>query len=244
MPVVFNNMVDQEPLSIEIEPGISFFKNFLYQNFSFFKFQDSSGLNTIDFVPCYSLKNYKMDSTVTTSRLDELIGEVHRARLSYIEACSELTPAQAAFKPDPESWSIVEVTEHLVWAEMGGINGIWQAAEGIRENRPVWIGEAVHHGLIIEEIIEKTWKEKELVPESARPRWRGSLNYWIASFSGCQLLLEALGYELTGMDLEKVIYPHPISGPLNVIQRMQFLRFHIQRHQKQMEKLISHPGNI
>jgi hypothetical protein len=185
-----------------------------------------------------------MESAITSSRLDELIDEVHRARLSYIEACTGLTPAQASFKPDPESWSIVEVTEHLVWAEMGGINGIWKAVEGIRGNRPVWNGEAVHQGLTIEEIIGKTWKEKEQVPESARPRWRGSLEYWIASFSGCQLLLKALGYELTGLDLEKVIYPHPISGPLNVIQRMQFLRFHIQRHHKQMEYLKNHPDNV
>lgn len=184
-----------------------------------------------------------MESAVNSSRLDELIGEVNRARLSYIEACSGLTPSQAAFKPDPKSWSIVEVTEHLVWAEMGGINLIWKAADGIRENRPVWTGDPVHHGLSIEKIIQLTWKEKEEVPESAKPRWGGTLEFWITSLSGCQPLLEKLGQNLSGVDPEKVIYPHIISGPLNAIQRIQFLRFHIQRHHKQMEKLKNHPDN-
>jgi hypothetical protein len=178
-----------------------------------------------------------MNSNKSTSLLDELISDVYHARLSYIKACSGLSTAQSAFKPDSESWSVVEVTEHLVWAEMGGINGIWKAAEGIRENRPVWTGDPVHHGLSIEEIIGKTWKEKEQVPEVAKPRWGGTLDFWIVSFSACQSMLEALGHSLTGLDLEKVIYPHIISGPLNVIQRMEFLRFHIQRHQKQIEYL-------
>jgi hypothetical protein len=46
---------------------------------------------------------------------------------------------------------------------------------------------------------------------------------------------------MQGLDPEKVIYPHPISGPLNVLQRMQFLRFHMERHQKQVEQLKYHP---
>ncbi|MFM7671814.1 MAG: hypothetical protein ACKO6Q_04400 [Bacteroidota bacterium] len=32
-----------------------------------------------------------------------------------------------------------------------------------------------------------------------------------------------------------IIYPHPLSGPLNVYQRLEFLRYHMERHQRQIE---------
>ncbi len=175
------------------------------------------------------------------NKLPELIKDVERARKAFIKTASGLTPAQASFKPSEESWSVIHNTEHMVWAEMGGINGIWKTWEGIQTNKPIWTGEAIHHGLSIEEIIAKTWQPKEKVPEVAKPRWGGPIQYWITSLQNCQLLLEELGYTLAQQDLEKIIYPHIISGPLNVVQRMEFLRFHLNRHQKQIENIKVHP---
>jgi hypothetical protein len=42
---------------------------------------------------------------------------------------------------------------------------------------------------------------------------------------------------MEGLDPEAIIYPHPISGPLNVKQRMEFLRFHMERHIHQIERI-------
>jgi hypothetical protein len=121
---------------------------------------------------------------------------------------------------------LAENVEHLVWAEMGGINGIWRTVTSLRNNMPLWTGEAVHNGLSIHQIIEKTWKPKEQVPESAKPRWGGPVEYWIAALRNCKPLLESLAEQLESFDLEKVIYPDPISGPLHVIQCIEFLSFH------------------
>ncbi len=92
-----------------------------------------------------------------------------------------------------------------------------------------------------EQIIEKTWQAKEKVPEIAKPRWGGPVEYWIAALRACQSLLDALNSALTGLDPEQVIYPHSISGPMNVTQRMEFLRFHLERHQRQIENIKAHP---
>ena len=175
-------------------------------------------------------------------KLKPLIQNVAEARRQFIQAASGLTDDQTQFKSSAEEWSIAENVEHMVWAEMGGINGIWKTLNGIRTNKPVWVGEAIHHGLPIEEIIEKTWKQKEQVPETAKPRWGGPAEYWIAALNGCQDLLEALCEQLNGYDLEQVIYPHIISGPLNVVQRLEFLRFHLDRHRRQIENIKTHPN--
>jgi hypothetical protein len=173
--------------------------------------------------------------------LKPLLAEVAAARQQFISVCAGLTHAQSQFRPSSDVWSVVDNVEHLVWAEMGGINGMWKTLDGIRNNKPLWTGDAIHHGSSIETIIEKIWKEKEQVPEVAKPRWGGPVEYWIAALDNCQHLLELLVRELEGYDPEQIIYPHIISGPLNAVQRFEFLRFHLNRHQRQVENLKMHP---
>ena len=174
--------------------------------------------------------------------LESLLQQVARARRDSIGSSSGLSAAQASWKPNDDTWSVIDNVEHLFWAELGGINGMWKTLEAVRRDQPVWTGEAVHEGLPIEKIIELTWKSKEQVPEIAKPRWGGSLAYWTAALNNLQSLLAELATAMEGADLKKVIHPHPISGPLNIIQRFEFLRFHMNRHQKQIENLRAHPG--
>ncbi len=174
--------------------------------------------------------------------LKELLQEVERARLEFLGATNGLSVNQASWKPDDQTWSVIDNVEHLFWAELGGINGMWKTFEAVRRNQPVYTGEVIHEGLPIEKIVEMTWKPKEQVPEIARPRWGGSLSYWVAALSNLQLLLTNLTDAIGGADLKKIIHPHPISGPINIIQRFEFLRFHMNRHQKQIENLKKHPG--
>ena len=175
------------------------------------------------------------------SAFDHLLRAVGVARQQFIQAASGLTIEQSQFKSSPDVWSVVDNVEHLVWAEMGGINGMWKTFDGIKQNKPIWQGEAIHHGLPIEKVIELTWKEKEQVPEIAKPRWGGPVEYWILALNNCQSLLEELCQAMQGYDPEKIIYPHLISGPLNVMQRLEFLRFHLNRHQGQIENIKLHP---
>jgi hypothetical protein len=170
-----------------------------------------------------------------------LIKQVEVARQNFIESCAALNYEQSNFKTSPGEWSIAQNVEHIVWAERSGTNGIWKAIEGARNNNPVWTGEAVHHGLSIEQIVQRTWKPKEKAPEIAQPRWGGPIEYWISSLNGCQNTLNDLVKALDGFNPEKIFYPHPISGPLNVFQRMEFLHFHLERHQAQIESIKRNP---
>ena len=174
--------------------------------------------------------------------LDQLIGAVARARGHFLASVDGLNPEQAAFKPEATRWSVQEVTEHIVRAEEAGIVGIWWALEGYLQEKPVWTGEPVNRGLSIEDVVARTWQPKEQVPEIAVPQWGRSLSYWIACLRSKQMVLEELGHALAGVPLELVIYPHPISGPLDVRQRLAFLRFHLDRHREQVEHLKREVG--
>jgi len=178
------------------------------------------------------------------SKLPPLLQSVSTARQQFIAAASNLNHAQTQYKPGADEWCVVDNVEHMVWAEMGAINGMWKTLEGIKNNKPIWTGDDIHQGLPIEDIIAKTWKEKEQVPEIAKPRWGGPVSYWIGALNNCQPLLEALcrAVDESGYDPEQIIYPHILSGPLNVVQRLEFLRFHLNRHQNQIERVKACAG--
>jgi hypothetical protein len=63
----------------------------------------------------------------------------------------------------------------------------------------------------------------------------------VEAFNLGQPLLEALGRFLQGMDLTTIVYPHTVSGPLDAGQRIEFLRFHMDRHRGQMERILNRP---
>ena len=174
--------------------------------------------------------------------LDQLVDEVAQARACFLDAVDALSPEQAVFKPTPTRWSVLEITEHIARAEEAGVSGMWRALDGYRRGASLWSGDPVHRGLSIEEVVAQTWQPKEQAPEIAAPHWGGSLAYWVARLRSQQVVLEALATALSGVALEAVIYPHPLSGPLDVRQRLAFLRFHLDRHRDQVEALKGEPG--
>jgi len=174
-----------------------------------------------------------------------LIKKVEEARTRFIEACSGLSKKDSTYKESADSWSIANIAEHMVRAEWGGVNGIWQAIEGFRNHQPVWSGDNPNHGLSIEEVVEKTWQTVQPAPEVARPQWGGPIEFWLINLRNCSITLAETLKQMEGLDPEAIIYPHPISGPLNVKQRMEFLRFHMERHIHQIERIKkSMKGNL
>ena len=181
------------------------------------------------------------------SLIRHLTLDVAGARMRFLETVGAPSDAQAAFRPDAGTWSITDNIEHITLAEQGGINSMWKALAGARAGTPVWSGQLVHHGLRIEQVIASTWREREDVPPTATPKWGGPAAYWCAALRSCQSLLDALATELEraeaeGIDLTTIVFPHPISGPLDVCQRLEFLRFHLDRHRGQVERLRQHPA--
>jgi hypothetical protein len=166
---------------------------------------------------------------------------VNEARRQYLDTVLNLTDEQGYFKPEPQVWCAAEITEHLYHAEFGGINSMFKALNGLRIGDPIFKDEHINKGLTIEQVIERTWRPKEEVPAGAEPRYSGPLSFWITALQACGLLLDKLTEQLIGEDAEQIIYPHPISGPLDAGQRYEFLRFHLERHKNQVKSLLSHP---
>jgi hypothetical protein len=163
--------------------------------------------------------------------------KIKASRARVLNEISNISFEEGAKKISPESWSMQEVIEHLVLAERGGFDLIYTAAEKYRSGDPVWTGKSENSGLSIEEIIDRTWKPKETAPASATPTGKWSLEIWAAHFRNCDDLLQNLYKALEGLPLNEVIYPHFLCGPLDAIQRLEFIRFHIERHYLQIVEI-------
>ena len=172
---------------------------------------------------------------------ESLIAQVVQARSQVLHAASGVSTQEGAWKPAPTEWSIAECVEHLVVAEQAGVSGTWAAVEGLRTGNLVWKGEPIHRGLTIEEVVRRTWAANQQAPERALPRRGGPLGYWAAALENSQRLVDRLGELLSGLDLEAVIFPHAVSGPLDAGQRLAFLRFHMDLHRKQIEAVKLDP---
>lgn len=175
-------------------------------------------------------------------RVKPLLEAIRRSRARVLDEVSGLTRPAGAAKPDADTWSIQEILEHLVLAERGGFDLMCTAAEAHRAGEPVYSGDSENDGLAIEDVVERTWKPKEAAPESATPSGKWSVLVWTSHLRHGDDLLRDLIEVLDGLPLERVIYPHFLSGPLNIIQRLEFIRFHLDRHLQQVRRVKASVG--
>ena len=169
----------------------------------------------------------------------KLIQEVATARTFFLDNVSNISDIKAEWKPGPEVWNIIEITEHLFWAEHGAIAGMWKTLHAIRNNQVERNYESIHKNMPIEQVIELTWQPKEKVPAVAAPRIGGPLIFWKTSLKRLQDVLNEFGNDIAEDELRLQAHPHPISGSLDFHQRLEFLRFHIYRHTNQASQILS-----
>ena len=177
---------------------------------------------------------------LTTVR--SLVDEIAAARTEFASRVEDLSDTEGDVKPAADSWSVSEVVEHLVWAEMAGLNSMMIAIDAWRRGDPVWKEANPNRDESIETIIKSTWRPKEKVPEGAGPQWGGPLSYWVSVHAACHSVVEDVAARIRHDELDEVVFPHPISGPLTLRQRLAFLRYHMQHHMPQLEGIRRHLG--
>lgn len=172
------------------------------------------------------------------SQVEVLINSVEKSRASYLNTVQRLSKDNIEFKKNEYSWNIIEITEHLYWAEFLGVAVMAKVLNEILEGKKELKYDSKNKGLSIEKVIDLTWKEKEQAPDIAAPRVRGSFKFWITSFISLEKILFEFGNKLTDDMLRVIAHAHPISGELDFHQRLEFLRFHIDRHHSQAKRNI------
>lgn len=176
------------------------------------------------------------------TQVEELVERIANTRRAMLERVQELTDAQGAHRPDARRWSAAQIVEHLCWAEQSGLHKMSVAIDAHRRGAPVWAEPNPNRDRSIEAIVAETWQPREQAPPVAEPTWGGPLSYWSDALAACQPLVGRVAARVRADELDEVVYPHYLSGPLTLRQRLGFLAFHIERHAAQVDALRSEPS--
>lgn len=160
----------------------------------------------------------------------EYLALLTRTREDFLSSLAGITEAQSRQKPTPETWSILDCTEHVVAAERGMLIMITQrctprTALSAKDREQDFL----RHGA------DRT--HKHVAPESVRPtgryatlaeaaaKFREHRNHTIEFVSTCQ------------DDLRAVEMQHPIGGMVTAQECLAILAMHPARHAAQIREI-------
>jgi hypothetical protein len=165
-----------------------------------------------------------------------LLAESHQG---FLKAIAGLTPAQWAFKPAPDRWSIQECAEHIVIVEQV-VQGlvISKALSGVRE--PLRRSEVkVTDAFILAALPDRSHKAQ--APEMLIPKGRlATQEAVLAAYEACRKPLEA-EVASSSQDWRTRFGPHPLFGTLDLYQWILLSAGHTARHTQQIEEVKRSP---
>lgn len=166
--------------------------------------------------------------------------ELDAARAALMKATNGLSPAQWAFKPSPERWSIAECAEHLTLVEgiiRGEViaKGLQAPIDGTKRGAAKPADE-----FLLKALADRSHKVK--APDFIQPtgRWKTGDDI-LAAY---EAMHGGLVDELKGsaQDWRSRYAPHPLLGQLDLYQWVLLAAAHSLRHVQQIEEVKQAPG--
>jgi DinB superfamily len=180
------------------------------------------------------------EAPMSAGERDQAIRMLKESRQGFLKAIEGLSPAQWAFKPAPDRWSIQECAEHIVTVEQV-VQGkvITTALAGPRE--PLRRSEVkVTDGFILAALPDRSHKVQ--APDTVAPKGRLTTQEAVlTAFGDCR---KALGeqIETSPLDWRTRFGAHPFFGTLDLYQWVLLSSGHTARHTLQIEEVKRSPG--
>lgn len=146
-----------------------------------------------------------------------------------------LSTEQLNFKPTENSWSLLQVMEHLALAETGSINYLNKKILGIDSLEKAGFGSSFRF-LLLKMFFGVPLKYGNRAPSAEpteNPDYEDLKLKWDIARSG---LLEFYNSHYASIK-NKLIYKHPKAGRITFEQMCNFFELHIKHHQKQITRI-------
>lgn len=170
---------------------------------------------------------------ISNKDLHRALRSIEQARTEMLEDFCSLSEEVASFKLCREWWSPREILEHLYLWEQWVLTNVLKS-KGERRRSPLPDLQHPNSRRTVQEIIAPFVSQRVASPPAMIPSGGASAEYWIGALQANRPILNTLPAILTANDLERISFPHFAAGPLNVLQWLEFLAFHIERHRQQM----------
>jgi uncharacterized damage-inducible protein DinB len=167
----------------------------------------------------------------TYQNLEEIYQEIDAIRDKLVARVADLTPEQAAFRPDTASWSVNDVMEHLSLAE----GGICRIFEGLLAQAPAGDG---FRPFSMAAVVAPRAGEKFQAPDVIAPTGQVPLADSLTRLRQSRAALHSLRPRIAAADLSETRFPHLAFGPINGYQWLAFIGLHEMRHSAQVKHIL------
>jgi len=168
--------------------------------------------------------------------IPEAIASIVQARTRIIEKARSLSVEETSFKPTPSVWCASEILEHVYICELWVLAHIWSLAEAATlQSEPTM--EYANQSDTFEAIIRPFGVQRFRAPAPLVPSGIGNARFWVEALRANQEIIDALPQLFLKANPQKIVFPHFVVGPLNAMQWLGFLPYHLDRHRVQIERL-------
>ena len=164
------------------------------------------------------------------SRLKGQLDSLDSDRRALLAELERLPTEILEKKPNSDTWSILEIVEHMILAERNILCGL-PPIDQLSERQPDLRGRMIYP--IVMAILRFRIPVK--VPSRAMlPRGESSLlelrSSWDTNVSWLRGYIDGLGPE----EHRRAVFAHPVTGPIDTIQCLRMARYHFNTHRQQI----------
>lgn len=165
--------------------------------------------------------------------IERLLQQIQERRSALLAEIALLSPEAQQWRGQPNSWSALDILEHLVLAEQYVLGDLSTASERVGQSLTtaerfksvaVWV--VLRFGIRARVPARAMKPVGGATFDELRQRWDAKHE---------QLTVFASG--LTGSALRRRIFRHPIAGPMHTEQALRMMYAHMGTHQRQLARL-------
>jgi hypothetical protein len=165
--------------------------------------------------------------------------KLEKQRVDFLNIYRQQNREKLRFRPDQNSWNMLQVMRHLVTAESLSLAYIRRKLRETESIPKVGIG-AKSRAVLLKMALALPIKFK--APKVAEvtedyPDFESTIEEWNNVRKEFKEILLKADEEI----FHKTIYKHPRAGYLTLKQTVNFIEDHIRHHQKQVDRIMSHP---
>ena len=170
------------------------------------------------------------------SKIEKQFAKFEADRNQLIQYLNSIDPNVLTQKPNPSTWSVVQVISHLIKVEEGTMRYIRKKLSFNPELKKAGILNAVRSFIINTSLAipSKAKAPAALEETSNKVSYQEAISQWEA----CRGNMKTLFEELTETELGAAVYRNPLVGKISIYQQVSFLQKHYERHLKQINNII------
>jgi len=165
-----------------------------------------------------------------------------KTKLDLFDDLDKLDPLLMNRKLNDKTWSVVQVMNHLIEAEMNSIKYINKKLSNNQKLSKSGIG-SFYRYLILRIAFVIPYAKFKVPPVLSEPTnnntYETAKNNWLEVLSNMNELIEKLDEN----QIKSEIFKHPVVGKMNMIQSLKFMQCHFDRHTIQINNILKQLKN-